>query len=119
MTGIEEESVQIEKDIPWAKIVILSTLFYPDNIETVLQVIPGLMGYQIEKTKSIVSDVRHSLQLPGHTSTEPDMNRETIEIILSADQKLMELLNTVQYTAFIKWAEESSFLPKISVPPPE
>ena len=119
VTGIEEESVQTEKDIPWAKIVILSTLFYPDNIETVLQVIPGLMESQIEKIKSIVSDTRHSLQLHGNSSTEPDINRETIEIILSVDQMLMELLNTIQYTAFIKWAEESSFLPQISVPSPE
>ncbi len=119
VTGIEDERVQTEKDIPWGKIVVLSTLFYPDNIETVLQVIPELMESQIEKIKSIVSDARHSLQLPGNTSTEPDINRETIEIILSADQKLMELLNTDQYTVFIKWAEHSSLLPQISVPPPE
>ena len=99
--------------------MILSTLFYGDNIETGLQVIPGLTETQIEEIKRIVFSVRHSLQLPGHTSTEADMNRETIEIILAADQRLIELFNTDQYRAFIKWAEEFSFLPQISEPPLE
>lgn len=119
VTGIEDESVQTEKDIPWAKIVVMSTLFYGDNIETGLQIIPGLMESQIEKIKSIVSDVRHSLQLPGYTLTEPDIDPQLIEIILSADKQFMELLDTDQYTTLIKWVVDSYFLPQISAPPPE
>ena len=119
VTGIEDESAQIEKDIPWAKIVVLSALFYGDDIETGLQVIPGLTETQIEELKSIVSYARHSLQLPGYTLTEPDIDPQIIEIILSADRQLMELLDTDQYTTLIKWTEDSYFLPQISAPPPE
>lgn len=116
LCGRDGEEIVLFVDSPWINSAVLDFLIYGDNTGTGLQPVPGLTEAQIEEMKKVAIYVQSSFlsldRTPAGLDSEEggteEITRQAREILLTADQKLMELLDTDQYLEFMKWAGEVS-----------
>ncbi len=116
------DSLEVKIDIniasPWINNAVLNSLVYQDTGKTGLRSIPGLTETQIEEIKGLAASVQrsfltlHNVSAIAPVDSEDDrateIDRQANEIIMNADQTLIEMLGPDQYAEFIRWTDEVS-----------
>lgn len=111
----DKGEIVLNADSPWMNPVVLGSLLYEENSESGLKSVPGLTVAELEEIKRLATFVQDSfLLLPMATAgTKVDskeektleIDRKANEIIMNANQSIIQLLGSGHYREFIKWAE--------------
>lgn len=118
LCGGLEVKIDINIASSWINTAVLNSLVYQDSGKAELRSIPGLTEIQIEEIKGLAVAVQRSfLALNNVSAIAPadseedkvsEIDRQANEIIMNADQTLIEMLGPDQYAEFIRWTEEVS-----------
>ncbi len=113
-----EAKIDIDIASSWINTAVLNSLVYQDTGKSELRSVHGLTETQIEEIKGLAASVQrsfltlHNVSVIAPADSEEDraseIDRQANEIIMNADQTLIEMLGPDQYAEFIRWTEEVS-----------